>query len=267
MSTYVCSDIHGNLNRFHKMLEVLNLKDNDKLYILGDCIDRGNDGIEILKEVIDNKNIELLMGNHELFMYRFLFMAFLRNNEKSFEVDTETFSNIWFHENNGGLITYKNFLKEDFDIQFKIFKFLSDLNLIRLITINDKKFHLSHAGTFYNVLSKDTWNNKELTNSIREEILYDSPFDEYHLDYENDAFYLDQKFLNLQDYICISGHVYVQRIKRKFEDYNILLLNNFIDIDCGCAIANLEPEYQGLKIKSVLSCLKLEDLSVLYFEG
>ena len=36
---YVCSDIHGNLTRFNKLVDML--KTGDHLYILGDCIDRG----------------------------------------------------------------------------------------------------------------------------------------------------------------------------------------------------------------------------------
>ena len=33
------SDIHGRIDLFDKMLEQINLKEGDMLYILGDCID------------------------------------------------------------------------------------------------------------------------------------------------------------------------------------------------------------------------------------
>ena len=45
---YVLSDIHGRLDRFEKMLRMIDLRDDDTLYILGDVIDRGKDGIRIL---------------------------------------------------------------------------------------------------------------------------------------------------------------------------------------------------------------------------
>ena len=43
------SDIHGLWDKFEKMMNLLNLKDNDKVYFLGDVIDRGADGIKILQ--------------------------------------------------------------------------------------------------------------------------------------------------------------------------------------------------------------------------
>lgn len=42
---YVCADIHGRWDKYQAMLEDLNLGEDDKLYILGDDPDRGEDGI------------------------------------------------------------------------------------------------------------------------------------------------------------------------------------------------------------------------------
>lgn len=47
---YVTSDIHGRIRRFHSILDQIDLKDEDSLYILGDVIDRNPDGIRILRE-------------------------------------------------------------------------------------------------------------------------------------------------------------------------------------------------------------------------
>ena len=38
------SDIHGEKKKFDSVMEKINLTSDDKLYILGDVIDRGNDG-------------------------------------------------------------------------------------------------------------------------------------------------------------------------------------------------------------------------------
>ena len=46
---YVMSDIHGRQDRFEDILEQINLKDEDTLYILGDIVDRNPYGIAILK--------------------------------------------------------------------------------------------------------------------------------------------------------------------------------------------------------------------------
>ena len=37
---YVMSDIHGNSRRFNSIMEQIQLKETDTLYILGDVIDR-----------------------------------------------------------------------------------------------------------------------------------------------------------------------------------------------------------------------------------
>ena len=40
MATYVISDIHGEYERFMELLEEIELKDTDTLYVLGDVLDR-----------------------------------------------------------------------------------------------------------------------------------------------------------------------------------------------------------------------------------
>ena len=65
MATYVMADIHGEIDRFHEMLEKINFSAADQLYIVGDVIDRGAEGVEILLEIIDKGNIHLILGNHE----------------------------------------------------------------------------------------------------------------------------------------------------------------------------------------------------------
>ncbi|MFK7114089.1 metallophosphoesterase family protein [Flavobacterium oreochromis] len=69
MRTFVISDIHGNNNAFRKALKHVGLKKTDKLILLGDFIDRGNDSKEVLDTIfllIENGfNVVCLKGNHE----------------------------------------------------------------------------------------------------------------------------------------------------------------------------------------------------------
>lgn len=57
MSTYVMSDVHGLKDRYDAMLKALALKEEDTLYILGDVIDRGPDGIAILRDEIGRAHV------------------------------------------------------------------------------------------------------------------------------------------------------------------------------------------------------------------
>ena len=65
---YVMSDIHGNKEAFDKILSMICLQPEDHLYILGDVIDRGKHGIELLQQIRRLENCTLLMGNHEFMM-------------------------------------------------------------------------------------------------------------------------------------------------------------------------------------------------------
>ena len=59
---YVISDIHGMWDKYQNMLKLINFSAEDELYILGDVIDRGEDGIKILQDIRKHTNMHLLMG-------------------------------------------------------------------------------------------------------------------------------------------------------------------------------------------------------------
>ena len=47
------------------------IKDEDTLYVLGDVIDRGPNGIAILLDIMKRDNVKMLMGNHEIMMLEY----------------------------------------------------------------------------------------------------------------------------------------------------------------------------------------------------
>ena len=63
---YVVSDIHGEFDRYRTLLERIDFSDDDTLYVLGDAIDRGSGGIDVIKDIMVRDNVVMLMGNHEL---------------------------------------------------------------------------------------------------------------------------------------------------------------------------------------------------------
>ena len=62
---YCMSDVHGDLEKFHSMLQLIRFSAKDTLFVIGDVIDRGPDGIEIIEEIMNSGNIIMLLGNHE----------------------------------------------------------------------------------------------------------------------------------------------------------------------------------------------------------
>ena len=67
MAIYVTSDLHGlSLSDLKKLLEKVDFSGEDWLYILGDVIDRQNDGgVQILEWLLEQSNVQLILGNHE----------------------------------------------------------------------------------------------------------------------------------------------------------------------------------------------------------
>ena len=60
---YCFTDIHGNYNLW---CQIKNFCDEtDKLIFLGDAIDRGDAGLQIVQEMLKDKRITYLKGNHE----------------------------------------------------------------------------------------------------------------------------------------------------------------------------------------------------------
>lgn len=72
MSTYLVSDIHGCYKEFQKLLEEINLSDEDDLYVLGDAVDRGPEPINVLLDLMDRPNVTYILGNHDFCMYSIL---------------------------------------------------------------------------------------------------------------------------------------------------------------------------------------------------
>ena len=66
--TYVMSDIHGELERYERMLNLIRFSDQDHLYIIGDVIDRAPNGVDLLLQIMKQPNITMLLGNHEQMM-------------------------------------------------------------------------------------------------------------------------------------------------------------------------------------------------------
>lgn len=156
---YVCSDLHGQYELYRLILS--QIKDGEKLYILGDVIDRGPDGIKILKDILENKDkIELFVGNHELMMMQSLFA----NNEMERQN--------WLRDSNSGRKTQEDFLSLSPEEQENIKNLLMNATVHSEITIGGEKIYLVHAKA-----DKTTDRNKETVldylNENRGKELYD----------------------------------------------------------------------------------------------
>ena len=69
MSTYVIGDIHGCFDQFTELLKKINYKkDEDKLILLGDLVNRGPDSLSVINHCMADSNIITVLGNHDLYL-------------------------------------------------------------------------------------------------------------------------------------------------------------------------------------------------------
>ena len=65
MATYVFSDVHGHFRTLDRMLGRVSPSADDRIFMLGDMIDRGPEPMAVVRCCHDLPNTTVLMGNHE----------------------------------------------------------------------------------------------------------------------------------------------------------------------------------------------------------
>jgi serine/threonine protein phosphatase 1 len=190
----------------------------DTIYILGDVIDRGAKPIESLIFIMETKKIHFIIGNHEQIMFDYLDgrdkLTWLKNGYK------KTLSQL------------KRLTGSERD---KILSYLRSRPYYQTITIEGKKYFLSHAG-----LDVSLPFNRQPHDALiwsREEF------------YENKG---------LAEAICIFGHTPTPNLH---DDPHLCSVwfdprhNDKICIDCGCV-------YGG-----ALSAIRLDDGKIFYVKS
>ena len=104
------------------MLEKINLTDSDTLYILGDVIDRGEDGIKILLDMMCRPNVLPILGNHEHMAY-----PVLKNIYSIFSEQNSYIVDIWqTWMLNGGRVTLESYLDLPDDEKDALIEYLGE---------------------------------------------------------------------------------------------------------------------------------------------
>lgn len=110
---YATSDWHGCANPAKKVFNWL--KPDDTLYFLGDAIDRGDQGIELLERLLKDPRVKMINGNHEMMMIEAL-SEYLKELYKEDAWDA-LYDSLWF--SNGGQHTWENGLMQKSRIEIK----------------------------------------------------------------------------------------------------------------------------------------------------
>lgn len=200
---YTASDIHGCFEKYRKLLDRISLGPEDTLYLLGDYVDRGPDGVGVLRDLMNRKNVVPLMGNHDR-----LTCSILGLWEGPENKDRDELIGLWFRD--GGESTCRGLLALGREERETLRVFLGKLPLWKEVTVNGRKYFLSHALPAKNAVRK-------LTACRPDDYLWgETDYSEVYFD----------------DVTLVTGHVPTGLIDPAFTG-RIFRGNNHIAVDCG----------------------------------
>ncbi|MGN1432428.1 MAG: metallophosphoesterase [Ruminococcus sp.] len=229
---YVTSDLHGYpLEKIQEMFDKVGFSDNDFCFVLGDVIDRGEDGIKIIKWLMSKPNMELILGNHEAMMLACEFL-FDEITEESISNLTGSKLNSYLDWEQNGARPTINALHSTRPSEIKyILEYLHEAPVYETVSAGGRDFLLSHSGL------RNFDKNKKLSEYSENDFLWNRP-----------KFY-DRYF---DDVICVFGHTPTILYGRNHMG-KAVITDTWIDIDAGAA-CGFSP-----------MILRLDDLKEFYF--
>lgn len=222
--TYVISDLHGyKLEKLKKLLAKANFGEDDFLYILGDVVDRNNDGgVEILEWLLSQYNAQLILGNHEAMLLTCEFLFDEITDESVAAFDTEKIEILTNYQLNGGDVTLKalsKLNKKSPETVADILDYLHDAPLYEAVTAGGRDYFLCHSGI------DDFEKDKKIS------------------EYEPDAFIwawpeLTDEYFG--DITTVFGHTPTMNYGEEYKN-KVIKTRTWIAIDMGASDGTTEP--------------------------
>lgn len=224
---YAVSDIHGCYEQYRNLLE--HIRSEDILFVLGDVVDRGSEGLRVLLDMASRPNVIGLTGNHDFaaaVCLPWLMEEITNASIAALDEDKLQILQEWLSD--GGESTLKEFVRLDSASRQAALNALMDLSAYETVTAGSHRFVLVHAG---------------LDNFSVERPLSDYTLPELLVPRPNlERVYYPDRYL-------VFGHTPTRLLSGKDE---IIIRNHNIAIDCGCVFGG------------ALGCLCLDTLEPFY---
>lgn len=227
---YVISDLHGCFEAYQRMLETISFAPTDILYVLGDVIDRGPDGVRILQDMMLRPNVIPLLGNHEFtaaVCLPWLMEEITNRSIRALEGEQIAALSEWML--NGGQPTLLSLRRLTPEERMDILEYLREMDLYAEVKAGGRSFVLVHSGL------ERFDPGKPLDSYGLQDFLFSRP--------KPDAVYFP-------DRILVFGHTPTRLL---WGQDRIFRRETMIDIDCGCV-------FEGGR----LGCLCLDTLEEFY---
>ena len=216
---YVISDLHGIYDKYWRILQVVDLRPQDTLYVLGDVVDRGPDGIRILQDMMNKPNIFPILGNHEFVMaycLRFLMREITEESVSALGLAEIGALTDWFA--NGGEPTFRAFNSLPNDERWGIMDYLGEFSLYEEVQAGGRDYVLVHAGI--------------------DNFSPDRPLEDYSpVDFLEGRSSVTRSYW--PDRTVVTGHTPTRLIPGNPVPDRIYKLKGRICIDCGCSFGGV----------------------------
>ena len=233
---YVMSDLHGQYELYEKMLEKIQFSQDDLLYVLGDVLDRGDESLKILLDMMERPNVVFLAGNHEVMAMQCLPVLMQEMTKESIAaLDEDAILKLMRWLRNGAQKTIDAFHKLDSETRQAAIEYIEEAELYEEIEMGEKTYLLVHGGL------RNFKPDKELWEYELDALVWERP--DYEIPYFTDYRYV------------ITGHTPTLAIRNNLNPGYIYRKNHHIAIDCGCC-------YDSGR----LGCIRLDDEKEFYVE-
>ena len=229
--TYVMRDLHGAFNKYITMLEKIDFGADDELYVIGDVVDRGEQPMEILLDMMNRANVYPLMGNHDLIALNLLPKVNKTLIENGGMLDDKLLQLLQVWISDGGQTTLSGFCRLNEEQRRSVIEYLKEFTLLDTLDAGDKSFVLVHAGL------GNYSPEKKLSEYTDDDLLFCRPDP-------------SERYFDSESIFTVMGHTPTPYFSGKPEIYKN---GRNIFIDCGAC----NPEGR-------LACLCLETLEEFY---
>jgi len=231
---YLTSDLHGySLEKFKDFLNKVGFSNDDFLYVLGDVIDRGPDGVKILKWLMSKRNAQLILGNHEAMLLACDFIFDEITEDAISKLTGTKLSTYKTWVSNSGQVTVNTLsAMRSSEVKY-ILEYLREAPLYETLTVNGRDFILVHSGL--GSFKKD----KKLSEYSSMDLLWTRP--SLMTDY-------------FDDITVIFGHTPTVIYGSQYQG-KVVMTDTWVNIDVGVGLGE-NP-----------ALLRLDDMKVFYYNS
>ena len=143
--TYITAGICGQWDRYQQLLQAIDLKETDVLYVIGDVADYGEQGMEVLTDMSMRANVYPIAGAHDFLALRML-NGFDKMLKEGASPTPEFASEMMAWAADGGKPTLDGFRALDDDMREGVLDYLAEFTLYEEIEVKGREYVLVYAG-------------------------------------------------------------------------------------------------------------------------